>query len=135
MKKLIYLLFPLLLFGVGCEEEMTLSEFIIGTWKSQELRLGDSPLGVVTAVIRADNTYVLTFTLSDGTMSITALPARYTIDNDNNQITIDEPDYPGDNETPTGTETFAVEWNENNPVMTWRALTEGPPPTITLTRQ
>ncbi|HSV76599.1 MAG TPA: hypothetical protein VLH37_06155 [Bacteroidales bacterium] len=137
MKKLILLLFPLLLFGAGCEDETKLSDFIVGTWKSQELRMGDSPLGVMTAVIRADNTYVVTFTptLPTAFPFLTALPAAYTIDNDNNQITIDEPDWPGDNVIPTGRETFAVEWNEDNPVMIWHALTEGPPPTITFTRQ
>jgi hypothetical protein len=134
MKKLIYLLFPLLLFGAGCEDEMTLSEFVIGTWKSQEFRM-EGLSGNFTAVTKGDNTYVITFTTLDGTWSLTALPARYTIDNDNNQITIDEPDWPGDNVTPTEIHRFAVEWNKNNPVMTWRALTDAQPPTFTWTRQ
>lgn len=135
MKKLIGLLM-LIFISISCEKEMKLSDFAIGTWKSQELVLGDSPFGTFTAVIRLDGTYILSFTLSDGSASITCPATGYSIDDDKNQITIDEPDFdPNDGQVPTGTQTFDVEWNKDTKVMTWLPLSGGDAPTLVWTRQ
>jgi hypothetical protein len=136
MKKLLLLLVTVLFIGVSCEKDIKLSEFAIGKWKSQELNLGDSPLGSFTATIKTTNMYVLTFTLSDGSASITCPETGYTIDDDKNQITITEPDFdPNDNQTPTGTQIFDVEWNKDSKVMTWIPQNGGDAPTLVWTRQ
>lgn len=125
-----------LLFATSCEKDTKLSDFVVGKWKSQELVLGDSPFGTFTATINANNTYVLTFTLSDGSASLTCPATGYTIDDAKSQITIDEPDFdPNDNQTPTGKQTFDVEWNKDSKVMSWLPLNGGDAPTLVWTRQ
>lgn len=138
MKKVLFLFVTMLLLGVSCEKEINLSDHIVGTWKSQELVLGDSPFGTFTAQINANNTYVLSFTLSDGSASLTCPATGYTIDEDKSQITITEPDFdPNDNQIPTGTQTFDVEWDKDSKVMTWIPLNsgDGGAPTLVWTRQ
>jgi hypothetical protein len=135
MKKLIGLLM-LILLSVSCEKDTKLSEFVVGNWKSQTLNLGDSPLGYFEATIKADNTYVLKFTLSDGSMSLTCPAVGYTIDNGKSQITIEQPTF--DPATPaTGTASFDVEWNKDSKVMTWVPVAGSvdSPPTLVWTRQ
>jgi hypothetical protein len=137
MKKFGFLLVTMfLIFAISCEKETKLSDFVIGKWKSQELVLGDSPFGTFTATMNANNTYVLTFTLSDGSASLTCPATGYTIDDDKNQITIDEPDFdPNDNQTPTGTQTFDVEWAKDSKIMTWIPQNGGDAPTLVWTKQ
>jgi hypothetical protein len=137
MKKVLFLILTIFLFA-SCEKETKLSDYVVGTWKSQELVLGDSPFGTFTAIINSDNTYTLSFRLSDGSASITCPPTGYSIDDSKNQITIDEPDFdPNDNQTPTGTQTFDVEWEKDSRVMTWLPLNtgDGGAPTLVWTRQ
>jgi hypothetical protein len=137
MKKFAFLFVTmLLLFATSCEKETKLSDFVVGKWKSQELVLGDSPFGTFTATINADNTYVLSFALSDGSASLTCPATGYTIDDAKSQITINEPDFdPNDNQTPTGTQTFDVEWNKDSKVMSWLPQNGGDAPTLVWTRQ
>jgi len=127
----------ILLLGVSCEKEKNLlSDFVIGTWESQELVLGDSPFGTFTAVINTNDTYVLSFTLSDGSQSLTCPATGYSVDNDNSQISITEPDFePNDGVTPTETQTFDVTWNVGGNVMTWTPIDGGSDaPTLQWTR-
>jgi len=136
MKRLLFLFVTVLFLGVGCEKETKLSEFVVGNWKSQELVLGDSPFGTFTAVIKATNKYTLTFTLSDGSASISCPETGYTIDDAKSRIIITEPDFdPNDGVTPTGTQTFDVTWKEGEKVMTWIPLSGGDAPTLVWTRQ
>ena len=136
MKKILFLL-VLILFTVSCKKDMKLSEFVIGNWKSQELTLGDSPLGYFDATIKAANKYVLKFTLSDESQTMTCPEVGYTVDDSKNQISITEPDFdPNDGVTPTGTQTFDVEWNKDGKVMTWLPVDGGTDaPTLVWTRQ
>jgi len=136
MKKVVFF-FLMIFFATSCEKDLKLSEFAIGTWKSQELVLGDSPFGTFTAVIKTDNTYTLKFELSDGSASLTCPATGYTIDDGKSQITITEPDFdPNDGVTPTGTQTFDVEWNKDGKVMTWLPVDGGTDaPTLVWTRQ
>jgi hypothetical protein len=137
MKKVLFLLTVVFLLA-SCEKDQKLSEFAIGTWKSQELVLGDSPFGTFTAVINSNNTYTLKFELSDGSASITCPATGYEIDDDKNQIIIDEPDFdPNDGQTPSGTQTFDVQWNKDSEVMTWIPQNSGDDgaPTLVWTRQ
>jgi len=137
MKRLVFLFLTMIFFATSCEKDLKLSEFAIGTWKSQELVLGDSPFGTFTAVINSNNTYTLKFELSDGSASITCPPTGYTIDDAKSQITIDEPDFDTtDNEVPEGTQTFDVEWAQDGKVMTWLPVdSSGDAPTLVWTRQ
>ena len=99
---------------------------------------GDSPFGTFTATINANNTYALTFTLSDGSASISCPPTGYSIDEAKSQITITEPDFdPNDNQTPTGTQTFDVEWRKDSRIMTWIPENSGDDgaPTLVWSRQ
>jgi hypothetical protein len=135
-KSLFFVAAMILLIGISCEKDTKLSEFAIGNWKSQELTLGDSPFGSFTATIKTTNKYVLTFTLSDGSQSISCPETGYTIDDDKDQITITEPDFDTtDNEVPTGTQTFDVTWKSGEKVMTWIPLSGGDAPTLVWTRQ
>lgn len=137
MKKVLFLLVTIF-FLTSCEKDEKLSEFVIGTWKSQELVLGDSPFGTFTAVINSNNTYTLKFELSDGSASITCRATGYEIDNEKSQIIIDEPDFDeNDGQTPTGTQTFDVEWSEGSSIMKWLPQDSGDDgaPTLVWTRQ
>jgi hypothetical protein len=135
MKKVLFLLMTIF-FLTSCEKDEKLSEFAIGTWKSQELVLGDSPFGTFTAVINSNNTYTLKFELSDGSASITCPATGYEIDDEKNQIVIDEPDFdPNDGQIPTGTQTFDVEWAEGSSIMKWLPQSDGDAPTLVWTRQ
>jgi hypothetical protein len=139
MKKFLSFLFlTTFLLGVGCTKDTKLSEFVVGNWKSQTLTLGGTSFGYFTATIKTTNKYVLTFTLSDGSQSISCPEAGYTIDDGKNQITIDQPTF--DPATPaTGTVTFNVAWDKNvNGAMTWTPTDvtgSDPPPTLVWTRQ
>lgn len=136
MKRLLGILAFILLFSIGCEKDQKLSDFVIGSWTSQELVLGDSPFGTFEAVIRLDATYTLKFTLSDGSASIECPPTGYSIDDAKNQIIITEPDFdPNDGVTPTGTQTFDVEWVEGSKIMTWIPQSGGDAPTLVWTRK
>ena len=138
MKRIIALLTVFLLFSTSCtKNEAKLSDFVVGNWKSQNITLSGMPLGYFNVTIN-ENTYVLIFTLSDGSQSITCPKTGYTVDNGKNQITIDEPQF--DPQTPvSGTTTFAVSnWIPGGNKMTWTPVdTTGnnPPPTINWTRQ
>lgn len=135
MKRILFLFVTVLLLGVGCTKDTKLSEFVVGNWKSQTLNLGDSPLGYFTATIKATNKYVLTFTLSDGSQSITCSEAGYTIDDGKNQIIIDQPTFDPQNPA-TGTQTFNVAWDKDvNGTMTWTPPSASDSPVLVWTRQ
>ena len=137
MKRLLMLCVALILIGIGCKKETKLSEFVIGNWKSQELNLGTLTLGYFNATINVNNTYVLKFTLSDGSQSVTCPSAGYTINDGKNQITIDQPQF--NPQTPvSGTTTFNVLWKAGDNTMTWTptdATGDNPPPTIVWTKE
>jgi hypothetical protein len=137
MKKVLLTIATLfLLFITSCEKETKLSDFVIGSWTSQELVLGDSPFGTFEAVIRLDATYTLKFTLSDGSASISCPATGYSIDDAKNQIIIDEPDFdPNDGQTPTGTQTFDVTWSKDSKIMTWIPVNSTDAPTLVWTRK
>jgi len=141
MKKFLFLFIAtFLLFTLGCEKDegnkVKLSEFVIGSWDSQELNLGDSPFGYFTVIIKTTNKYVLKFTLSEGNQSITCPEVGYIIDDSKNRITITEPDFePNDGVTPDSKQTFDVTWTEGNPEMTWTPLNGSDAPTLVWTKQ
>ena len=136
MKRLLFLFLTMIFFATSCEKDLKLSDFVIGSWTSQELVLGDSPLGKFTADIKLNATYTLKFELSDGTASISCPATGYSIDDDKNQIIIDEPDFdPNDGQTPTGTQTFDVTWSEGSKTMTWIPVEGGDAPTLVWTRK
>ena len=125
-----------LLLGVSCKKDTKLSEFVVGNWKSQELNLGNSPLGYFNVTIEANNKYVLKFTLSDGSQSLTCPETGYTIDDGKNQIIIDQPTFDPQNPG-TGTVSFDVLWKAGEKTMTWTPVagSDGSQPTLVWTRQ
>ena len=135
-KSLFFIVAMILLIGIGCEKDTKLSEFVVGNWKSQELNLGDSPLGSFTATIKSTNKYVLIFTLSDESMSLTCPEVGYTIDDSKNQITIEQPTFDPANPA-SGTVTFDVLWKEGETIMTWTPVAGSvdAPPTLVWTRK
>jgi hypothetical protein len=140
MKKLLMFGIALiLLIGISCEKEkVELSEFVVGNWKSQEMTLGDSPLGYFVATINADNTYVLAFTLTDGSASITSPATGYSIDDANSQITITEPNFEGEEQSGDPIMIiFDVTWHPDGNTMTWTPVDvqEDGPPVLVWTKQ
>lgn len=129
---IIFALIGLVLVLPACEKEdsMLLSEYVIGEWFSQELTMDQ--VDVTYFIQIDDNTYSLRIYEADDPSSFVDLdPAVYTVDDENNVITIDEPDFPGE-ESSTGTVSFNVIWNEDTETMTWEPVEDGPhgPPTI-----
>lgn len=121
----------------GCEEEeepaQTLTAFVIGEWESQDLLMGDTE-----AHFLADfETGFFTMTLVVGEESATLPKTAYTVDDESNVITIDQPQFPG--EEPSGDKIpFDVIWDEGGNTMTWLPvdpLEDDGPPTIVWTRQ
>jgi len=141
MKKVLFFILTAFFFlATSCEKEVTLADFVVGTWESQELTLGDSPFGTFTAVINSNNTYTLKFELSDGSQSITTSPAGYEINEEKSQIIIEEPQF----EEPTKSGdpimiTFLVTRDGNNE-MAWQPVNDPSqqddgPPTLYWTRK
>jgi hypothetical protein len=118
MKKLMFLL--VIIFGVGiftsCEKEedsMLLSEYVIGEWQSQEM---DDMDGVYFLVDIEKDHYTLA--MSNGDTTVFIPDAGYSVDNENDVITIDQPQMPGE-EPSDGVVSFNVLWSEKSDVMTW----------------
>jgi hypothetical protein len=136
-KTLILCIATILIIGIGfsCKKETPLSDFVIGTWKSDSLLLGDKGSAKVcfSAIIKTNDTYVLT--LLQGTQSYTCPATGYSVDNDKNTFTLTEPDFdPNDGVTPTDTQTFDVVTNGKSK-MTWTPQVSGGAPTMIWTKQ
>ena len=130
------LLFVFALLGAvmftGCEEEeepaQTLTAFVIGEWYSMDLMMGDQEAHFL-ADIEADH-YTLTLVVGD--QSAELAPKAYTIDDVASTITIDQPQFPGD-EPSEEKIPFKVVWDEGGDTMTWLPvdpLEDDGPPTI-----
>ena len=135
MKRLIYLIGIIFAttFFIGCEKEdpQLLSEFVIGSWESQEIYLGDTPV-YFTVDIDATSYYL---SLTDGTQSIDLPAGDYMVDNDLNTITIDHPQFPG-NEPNDDYISYDVTWLEGGNTMTWTPYDSPPdsdPPVLVWT--
>ena len=119
----------------SCEEEeepaQTLSAFVIGDWKSQDLLLGDTEAHFLADI--EPNQYTLTLVV--GEESAELQPEGYVVDNDANTITIDKPQLPGD-EPSDEKIPFNVTWVEGGNTMTWLPIDplENDAPTIIWTR-
>lgn len=141
---IIFTLTALLLVLPSCEKDDTvlLSEFVIGEWQSGTIDIdGDmDDYFIFFADIEEDHySMSLAPALEGGSPDMTNLAdlpdEGYTIDDVNNIITIDEPDFPGE-EPSTGTVSFNVIWEEGSDTMTWEPVEDGPhgPPTIIWTK-
>lgn len=139
MKKLLFIILAMFL-SIGmftsCEEEeepaQQLSEYVIGKWQSQEVMLGETSAVYFYVNIQED---VYTLILTDGENESPLPVAGYTVDNDANTITIDQPTFPGD-EPSDEVVPFDVIWTEGVDVMTWVGKDTGDdsPPTLIWTR-
>ena len=129
MKKILFFMtiFATLIF-TNCEKEneaTILSDFIIGEWVTDTMEdIGDDGLlyGTFTA-----NGCTLEFVV-DGTLI--ALPElNYSVDNEKNQITTDEPDFDAALKSSnliaeTDQTTFSIDWEKGNVLMTWTNVEE-----------
>ena len=140
----IFTLTALLFVLQSCEKEnsMLLSEFVIGEWES----------GTVDIDGDLDNYFIFYADIEEDHYSMSMAPALeggnpdldnlvnlpdegYAVDDDTNIITIDEPDFPGE-EPSTGTVSFNVTWDKDAETMTWNPVDDGPhgPPVIIWTK-
>jgi hypothetical protein len=134
MKKILFFIVATFLLGISCEkDEMKLSEYVIGEWQSQEIDLGGT-LAVFSVDIKTGGKYVLGLTADETT--VICPETGYVVNDDANKIVIDQPDFPFDDEPPTGTQTFTVTWMEDSETMTWLPDNSGggDAPTIVWTR-
>lgn len=134
MKKVLFalsLVFAMILTSCDKETPMLLSEYVIGEWKSQDLMLGDTE-AYFTADIESDH-YTLTLYVGD---QFAELPDEgYSVDNENDVITIDQPQMPGEDPSDEVVP-FQVTWTEDSNVMTWMPIDPlGDVPTLVWTRQ
>lgn len=145
MKKLLTLLaivFTVFLF-TSCEksESELLSDFIIGKWASQTIGMSDDGQDdfVKFYVDIEEDEYTLSLVpVGEGGVlywdDILNLPtAGYTITEDMNRITIDEPQFPGD-EPSDNVVSFSVDWEVGGDTMTWEPVIGNDAPTIIWTR-
>ena len=135
MKKMVVLL-ALLLFSLSCtKNEAKLSDFVVGTWKSDNLDMGGTTV-YFTAEIKT-STYVLSLTTPDGSYTYACPETGYTIIEKGDKIVIDQPQFPN-NPPSTGTVTFIVSnWIPGGNKMTWTpdAGSDSGTPTINWTRK
>jgi len=112
----------------SCEKEpdpQLLSEFVIGEWQSQDLLLGDTEAYFTVNI--ESNQYTLTLHVGD---QFAELPVEgYTVDNENNVITIDQPQMPGE-EPSDDVVPFNVTWVEGGTTMTWTPIEGSDAPTL-----
>lgn len=124
MKKILVTVTALfLVFSTGCEKEQKLSEFIIGEWISQEINLDETTVVTFLVDIGASQ---YTLSLTDGLQTMTLDPLSYTVDNELNEITIEEPVFTGKG-AKSGDPimiTFSVTWMKNGNTMTWTPKSE-----------
>lgn len=111
----------------SCEKDdpVLLSEYILGDaeWVSQEVEIDEDVFVWYSAVFSSNGTYYLS--LTDGEESLDFDPSEYTVDDEANTISIQEPLFP-DSDPPEVREwvTFNVTWNEDSDEMTWNPTGE-----------
>ncbi|MGD2035905.1 MAG: hypothetical protein PVF73_12660 [Bacteroidales bacterium] len=115
----------------GCEKEesepaQTLSQFIVGVWRSDAQSIDNGQGGEMavyyTASFYNNDMYYIEMDLTrDAVASFdTAGFTPFTVNNETNVISVTEPDWVFDNEPSTGEVTdFNVEWVEGTHTMTW----------------
>jgi len=141
MKKLIsltgFIIFLLALISSGCkkDEEMKLSEFIIGEWDSELTAINPGTEGETLvyfyAEFKTNNTFDLDFlTYPDKQPMYSFDSLNYTINNEFN-ITIDNPMLEG------GTVNFDIVWNSAFDKMVWVPVynPDDNPPTMIFTKR
>ncbi len=107
----------------GCEKEQTLSEFLLGEWESQEVQMSETVLITFLVTIEKDH---YTLSMTDGSQTVTLGPLSYTVNDELNEITIEEPVF-DDGDKKSGDPimiTFMVSWTENGNTMTWTPKSE-----------
>ncbi|HNR41083.1 MAG TPA: hypothetical protein PKL65_02535 [Bacteroidales bacterium] len=124
--------------GSCTKDDIKLSEFVVGTWKSQEINLGgptkiDMKVTLII-VINENKTYVLSMKFSEGGDLVSLPQAEYVLDESRNQITIKQPEFePVKNSEDSIT--FEVEWEKGSKKMTWTPLENPEAPTLIWTKQ
>jgi hypothetical protein len=134
MRKLFAVLALLLVFTIGCkkDEEMKLSEFIIGEWDSELTTINpgqeDETLVYFYTEFKTDNTFDLDFlTYPDKLPMYSFADLNYTINNEFN-MTIDNP-------MEEGTVSFDIVWNSGYDKMVWVPNPDDGAPTMVFTKR
>ena len=135
MRKLFAILSLLLVFTIGCkkeEDEMKLSQFLIGEWDSELTVINpgeeDETLVYFYAVFKTDNTFDLDFlSYPDKQPMYSFEDLNYTINNEFN-MTIDNP-------MEVGTVSFDIVWNSGYDKMVWVPDPNDGPPTMVYTKR
>lgn len=111
------------------DEPQLLSEFVLGSWDSQEVSFKAEPTSVYYHIdIQADY-YILS--LTDGEESMTFPSAGYTLDNEASTISIETPDMDQKSTAPeVEIEVFNVTWTEGGTTMTWEPIEGSDAPTL-----
>jgi len=134
-KSLLILLAIFLTTGIftSCDKDnpQLLSDFVIGTWQSQVVDLGDVDTDIYFLVDIEANSYTLSMT--DGVNTIALPQAGYVVDNDANTIEIDQPQFP-DDEPSDETVLFTVTWVEGQNTMLWSPIGGSDAPSLQWTR-
>lgn len=123
--------------------ELTLSEFILDYeyWVSDTVNVDDDVFAIFSTQFK-DSTYIMTMVpvISDTARydeSIELPEAGYVVDNEKNYVTIEDPQFPGDEPSDElETTTFNVSWSDNDfsaSTMTWSPLEGEDAPVITWT--
>lgn len=136
MKKLLFALaLVAAMMFTSCENEeptQQLSEYVIGEWESEDVLLGETTAHFLVDIEAG----FFTLTLVVGEESAESPKEAYTVDNEANIITIDQPQFPGD-EPSDEKIPFNVTWIEGGTTMTWVPVNSGEedgPPIIVWTK-
>jgi len=136
MKKTLLILLAIFLttsIFTSCDKDnpQLLSDFVIGTWQSQVVDLGDVDTDIYFLVDIEANYYTLSMT--DGVNTVELPQAGYVVDNDANTIEIDQPQFP-DDEPSDETVLFTVTWVEGQNTMLWTPIEGSDAPSLQWTR-
>ncbi len=124
--------------GSCTKDDIKLSEYVVGTWKSQEItQSGPTKIGskvTFMILINENKTYILSMHFSEGGGSVSMPEAEYVIDESKNRVTIKKPDL-GPAKDSEDSITFEVEWEKDSKSMTWTPLDNANAPTFIWTKQ
>jgi hypothetical protein len=147
-KSILFLVLAFFTIGIftSCEKEeqedvVLLSEFVIGEWSSQSIGMSDDGMDDYVRFFvdfATDHYSMQVVPMNEGSVNwedaVTLPYAGYVVDDEKSMITIDEPQFPGD-EPSDETVTFTVEWTEASNVMVWTPLGTEDAPIITWTME
>lgn len=137
MKKILGLLTLILVLSISCQkDEETLLDSVIGDWSSQAINLGGDDVYFQAGFVTTGKYVLSLYNAQTDELVMTLDEALFVVDNDEFQITIEEPDF---NQQASGDPImvkFYVFLSKDKNEMRWFPEDEnGETPTILWTRQ